>query len=560
MRSPRHITNPARWTAYVCRVSFTTQKPNTKVRVKGGCIVLQNPPIRQTSELYIADLDETAVTYDSTTGNVTFGSGTDVARGSVISKEFTAVTAGNHHVDFMFLDADQNIPNGQPATQVWGAIEYVGTEYGSEFTFDYSHGADTSGNDSTASWDIFKLSEVTFSNGTDVKQDNGGGSYPTPHWKRDMAGSPLQPCPYLYGTDSTKKKLRATVKWSYESGQVLSGLQIKGIGTDGINIPATSATVDTTAKTISLPTTGVDATTNFGDETKFFNPFSMDWQMSFDGGTTWESAGTSNNPIYVSLGVDTTVLPLTGLYRTVVHLACSTDGATSGNQAADNAWNTFKGRTIKGWKESDKEFTRNLYYYKPGTTFIANASGETSDLLQSTTDSGQCDTWAELLIDVFAVNGIQCQRCTVKAKETLQLLGMLIKEWDGGTKPEPAILHADFVVNNYVGEMVPSLTPGSNVYGQLISLPAIPGQSSGSNSPSEKVFAVHYIVKYVSDSSTKYLDPSYGVEYTGEQNFQDNAVDFVVISTLVDTTKIIAYVRRPLTGSLDISFSVTFMS
>ncbi len=44
------------------------------------------------------------------------------------------------------------------------------------------------------------------------------------------------------------------------------------------------------------------------------------------------------------------------------------------------------------------------------------------------------------------------------------------------------------------------------------------------SSPSEKVFELHYIVKYPSFSADEYFDPSYGVRFDNENDFEGNAL------------------------------------
>ncbi|MBI5684279.1 MAG: hypothetical protein HZC54_04305 [Verrucomicrobia bacterium] len=37
-------------------------------------------------------------------------------------------------------------------------------------------------------------------------------------------------------------------------------------------------------------------------KTRYFNPFDIRWEISWDGGKSWHDASTSSNPVYVSLG------------------------------------------------------------------------------------------------------------------------------------------------------------------------------------------------------------------------------------------------------------------
>ena len=53
------------------------------------------------------------------------------------------------------------------------------------------------------------------------------------------------------------------------------------------------------------------ATTPFGDKAEFFPHFVIRWQLSFDGGNSWDVAGQSDNPLYVSASTE----PLPDFYR-----------------------------------------------------------------------------------------------------------------------------------------------------------------------------------------------------------------------------------------------------
>jgi len=73
-----------------------------------------------------------------------------------------------------------------------------------------------------------------------------------------------------------------------------------------------------------------------------------------------------------------------------------------------------------------------------------------------------------------------------------------------------------------VGEMQPppatSTTYPKGVYGDFGNLTTHKGQNTAP--PLEKVFQNHYIVQY----GTGYYDPSYGVTYTGANDFENKSV------------------------------------
>ena len=78
---------------------------------------------------------------------------------------------------------------------------------------------------------------------------------------------------------------------------------MRGSGNDGIKILESKADAKVTRAGIEI-TANHPATTAkpFPSETRYFNAFDIHWEISWDGGKSWHDAGTSSNPIYVSLG------------------------------------------------------------------------------------------------------------------------------------------------------------------------------------------------------------------------------------------------------------------
>lgn len=158
-----------------------------------------------------------------------------------------------------------------------------------------------------------RLLEVSFSGGRDIKRDDDSGTYSAPHW-RDAPG--LQ-YPYLVQAGKTLTIANAKVRvFPAITGTPL----VRGTREDVVSIPPTqSSRVSATADVyeISNVATGAPFPSN---RTAFYPAFDIRWEVSLDNGRTWESAGTSSNPIYVCLS-DTAAAAI--LFRTVVHLACS---------------------------------------------------------------------------------------------------------------------------------------------------------------------------------------------------------------------------------------------
>lgn len=302
-----------------------------------------------------------------------------------------------------------------------------------------------------------------------------------------------------------------TARWTV-NGTIpdVNQVYIKGQGTGGINIPPTKANVSGGIVSIS----GAAASAAFpANRTQYYAPFSIQWQVSFNGsGGKYYNAGTSANVIYVSLsdeGPDT--VPL---YRTVVHLACSAPGAFNADHAVTRTWSLLGGggpKHFRGWNEATQSWTRPLYYYKSGTKAAENATN-TATLLQSSNSSGECTAWSALVLHALKLNGVEAYFIYARS---LISFGFVVRDWIFNPPSTP-----DFWKFLYAGEeydMVP--VPPGGVYGEMVNEISLYGQNS--IPPSQKLFIMHRFIGYNNSlGNTVYLDPSYGVVYTGEADFQ----------------------------------------
>jgi hypothetical protein len=191
--------------------------------------------------------------------------------------------------------------------------------------------------------------------------------------------------------------------------------------------------------------------------------------------------------MYVTLNAP---LALAKLYHTVVHLACSVEGAANNDQAVAKTWTLFSGPAgVKTWDGAA------LKYY---ATSLGGNNYTTSQLLVAR--DGQCGSFADLLKDAFEANGVT----------GISLTTVL-----------PPTGHYQFGVKN-IGFGTPSYpsTP-PYIYAQAnlnIAVSGIPGQNT--NPPLAKLFARHYIIHR--GSGTEYYDPSYGVTTTDATAYSAN--------------------------------------
>jgi hypothetical protein len=196
---------------------------------------------------------------------------------------------------------------------------------------------------------------------------------------------------------------------------------------------------------------------------------------------------------------------------------------------------------VNGWDG------RPLYYYEQGVGFEGCAADSVL-LLTSPTGSGQCGSWAHLLMDALAVNGIPSRFVTVTP---IPGPWVLVNNWGFSSSPTYSG-NAPWIYQLILGlengaccGMVP--LPAGSVFGDLTSLSGLPGQNSPT--PSEKAFNFHFIVKAPANLSVggPYFDPSYGATYSDECDFERQAVAGYSEHITGEPDNYL-YVRKPFSG------------
>jgi hypothetical protein len=308
-----------------------------------------------------------------------------------------------------------------------------------------------------------------------------------------------------------------TVCFTHPANSTAYEMQWKGVGPDGIIYYSAVRGLGTSSAPFMVSFDS-GSTNSLPDSVKKYDHFVISWQyQSRPYGQTnwsdWYTVSSTDTVLYVCLD---TPLTDTCLYRTIVENACATSGATNIETAIANIWSRFSGLNFKTWNNN------TLYYYKPGTTSSTNAE-HFAALLVSGNGSGQCGAWSELFTQCLGVHGIDnCPIVEVVAYKNPYLLdiGFLVNNWNtnnAGTSQSGYYKWRLTFLTNYL-DMVP--VPAGANYGDLTSLSETQGQGSGTNSPSQKIFLRHYIVKY----GTNYYDPSYGLTYNNAQNMEASSI------------------------------------
>jgi hypothetical protein len=319
--------------------------------------------------------------------------------------------------------------------------------------------------------------------------------------------------------------LTVSAQWKLQNSASTSPY-IKGLAKadlhTGIDIPQTQATLDSTGFIVTLPVTIADSP--FPTSVSFFSDFVIDWWISFDGGNTWEDAGTSSNPIYVCLGNTGPNNVSDKLYRTEVHLACSVTGAITPDQAMQNTWSIFSNSTPTNPNAGPKGITRwdgtPLYYYQlypSGNSrhFGENAANSVGDLLGPTYGgSGQCGVWAQLLADAWTINGIVSTVIDAQIDSSSGYQFFWVNSWTVNSLPGEFTFPTVYALN----DMLP--IPSGGNYGALTKADGAAGQNSPT--PSEKCWGDHAFVQY--GATSLYYDPSYGLIHTSPADLQATCI------------------------------------
>jgi hypothetical protein len=342
--------------------------------------------------------------------------------------------------------------------------------------------------------------------------------------------------PVLYVDNTT---LTAAAYWElpiplssgipFPPGGIFPGpIYARGIGPDGIDIPATQVTQDDSI--LSLPPTA--AMSAFGSGVQYYQHFQIDWQLSFDSGQDWVDTGSTDNSFYIT-AKDPIPDPQTGaLYLTVVEQAVlHTIGDSSEGDIVAGTWSDF---TTLNVQRADG--TPLTYYANKNSLNV-----DVNSLLAN--GDGECYAWAQLFLDMLLINGVvqsnDYLNITSHNPSTLQTQGFLVQNWlipDGtghGIRYNHNYTFAN-VINGTYGQNLIKNNQYNFVYQDVIhNQPGLAGQ--GGTDPAS-IFGNHQ-VDYIDGT---YYDPSYGVTYSSIQDFSAKAVAgfFVLWQGGVQETKL----------------------
>jgi len=242
-----------------------------------------------------------------------------------------------------------------------------------------------------------------------VREDDDSRSYDKPHWKdnntkpdrsADQPGDQKYPVCYTQGSTM---ELSATIKLDPDPAGADIKAKVKGDGPDALDIDETTA--NWAGKTVTLPATKAKAAFE-SKKIAFFNPMSIVWQLSLDGGASWCDVGTSANRVYVTLDTP----KATTLFEMLLDIGCrSAKGQGTPDGALKEIWekdllNPIPGVKRKPFDGHNVKDDVEMKYWNPPDSLLVNQ--RLDGMLKDPSGNGSCIAWAQLLVETVNALGI----------------------------------------------------------------------------------------------------------------------------------------------------------
>ncbi len=299
-------------------------------------------------------------------------------------------------------------------------------------------------------------------------------------------------------------------------------IEVQETAADGLDVKPTAATLAANKQTVALPATAL-ASAFPKDKISAYSPLTMTWQVSLDGGKTWQAAGMSTNPVYVTLAKPINDADTRVNFVTVAQLSCTYgNGATTNDAAVPKIFGAFTGLNVK------RADGTPLAYY--GDYLTQNTT--TAELLK--TAVGQCGAFTSLFLDMLKIQGIQQARNYQIISSKNGADGFLVKSWTFGAAMSSGNPNYPYLDYTAMGKDFRSnkLGPGKNANGyqfdfaDVTRTPMAADQIKGQNNPDPAAdFNNHQVALYIDSAGTKtYYDPSYGTTYTSLNDFNTKAI------------------------------------
>lgn len=369
----------------------------------------------------------------------------------------------------------------------------------------------------------FTFQELNFNNSIQIYDDDGT-SFPNPHIKKGRKiDSPI--C-YV-----RKSRPKVSIKFTYKDPLDKEKVFLKANTNHGILVPSTKANVNEETNEITLSEVQFD--TDLLDKVDYVEKFEMAWQISVDGGITWEEVIKTENRLYVVMAVP---LKLTLLFETLLFIGCKyAQGKNNEDEVFNGIWQHFETRNVK-----DKKGKELAYYGDPLTVVT-----ETKDLLDKRV--GQCGSFAHLFLDVLYAQGIDSKIGVgnyvffeIKDHSGDEKYGFLVKNWALGASKSSSDVeypyqNIPFAAKTTTGAIESFIRNPDKSYNWL-GTPEVTDQQgvAGQNNlnPASD-FNNHQIIKW----KDKFYDPSYGMMYENETQLSERSIEAFYRETRIEKSE-----------------------
>lgn|GEM_PF-3143480 len=248
---------------------------------------------------------------------------------------------------------------------------------------------------------------------------------------------------------------------------------------------------------------------------RYYPDLQIDWSVSFDGGKSWQQAGTSRHKVYLVFAYHQEYY----VSEKILYYSCTQgQGAAEETALVGRLWAPFASLSLERKLFGDSQAGSFTYYKQkePPSTYW-------QDLCKSTDGDGECGAFNTLFEQILLLQGIKAQTVTLSPRNRGEK--MLIKEWkfngsgSSGNAAYPYV-NRPSVINTY--NMTSANRIGEGRYGWL-GTPEVeerPGVAGQGNPNPYSEFDQHFILRV----GNTYYDPSYGRKYESLRQWEEESV------------------------------------
>jgi hypothetical protein len=327
-----------------------------------------------------------------------------------------------------------------------------------------------------------KINSVSFTGNTlNIKKDDGSGSYAKPQW----TATAIDKSPVAYVSGDAPK---VSASFTFQCTNAPAFVYLKGEASDSITFPSQKITLINTATNsykLEYPESSGSHVFSPG-MVRFFKPFAINWEISFDNGINWRSIGETKNALYVTYKVPQAEVGDFAWFHTVYDLSCrNAQFKSTEKDIIAGIWTEFTDQIVLNYNND------SLFYYKN----LSTPNVTLATLLKYR--DAECYTFAQLFLAAIKIQGIvrTYNYVYLEPKATNVCNGKMVDR---------------FLVKNWSFVTATSNPPCSAFpygTGGIKKLPGIPG--SCTRSPASH-FGNHQIAKI----DGVYYDPSYGASFS----------------------------------------------